>query len=586
MKKFLVFIFLIAGIIAKAQNLPYIIHTPTQYDVIVGTRIGLGLDTLRPPTTYGQNLRPWLETKGDNLFMWSVDEQRYVLIGGADSVVYTPWGSIPGDITNQTDLMALLNAKVPGARTLTINGTAYDLSANRSWGPFLTPADTVWLHNQIVNNGTDNLTFAQGLLRAGNTVVALNENAFWNADKLQGRSVTTISPTNGQVLKWDSDSNKIVWTTSASGYTDEQAQDAIGAMVSSEFTYTDATPVLSINAIASTKITGTKTSTFISDFSTAAQNAITLTTTGSSGVATYSGGTLNIPNYTYTLPTASTSVLGGVKVDGTTITIASGVISAVGGGGTTPDFNAVLSQGGSFSVGHTVDQNSNSFVLDNFGDGTSYNGFYATQTTLHMQTSGKYGEVDVTSSSSSAGNQVNLTAYDGTNTTNFRVSPTGIRMQDGTEGASKVLTSDAFGNATWQTPSGGGGSPAYTEYVAYVYQSGTSAPTATVFYNNTGATVTYTRLVNGIGKPYYRLTFSSAVLGSHTLIEGFGQGWTGDAVPHMPLSDGASLVGYYNIYQSGGLTIDFDFVDPSFTGVEASSILGAQPIPIHIIIYP
>lgn len=34
----------------------------------------------------------------------------------------------------------------------------------------------------------------------------------------------------------------------------------------------------------------------------------------------------------YTLPTASTSVLGGVKVDGTTITISNGVISAVGGG--------------------------------------------------------------------------------------------------------------------------------------------------------------------------------------------------------------------------------------------------------------
>jgi hypothetical protein len=39
-------------------------------------------------------------------------------------------------------------------------------------------------------------------------------------------------------------------------YTDEQAQDAIGAMVSSEFTYTDATPLLSINAIAQSKITG------------------------------------------------------------------------------------------------------------------------------------------------------------------------------------------------------------------------------------------------------------------------------------------------------------------------------------------
>ena len=36
---------------------------------------------------------------------------------------------------------------------------------------------------------------------------------------------------------------------------------------------------------------------------------------------------------TYTLPTASISTLGGVKVDGTTILITNGVISAVGGGG-------------------------------------------------------------------------------------------------------------------------------------------------------------------------------------------------------------------------------------------------------------
>ena len=38
------------------------------------------------------------------------------------------------------------------------------------------------------------------------------------------------------------------------------------------------------------------------------------------------------PGSNYTLPTASTTVLGGVKVDGSTITISNGVITAVGGG--------------------------------------------------------------------------------------------------------------------------------------------------------------------------------------------------------------------------------------------------------------
>ena len=51
-----------------------------------------------------------------------------------------------------------------------------------------------------------------------------------------------------------------------------------------------------------------------------------LTTTGTSGLATLIGTVLNIPNYTYTLPTATASVLGGVKI-GSGVTITSGVIS-------------------------------------------------------------------------------------------------------------------------------------------------------------------------------------------------------------------------------------------------------------------
>lgn len=52
------------------------------------------------------------------------------------------------------------------------------------------------------------------------------------------------------------------------------------------------------------------------------------TITISGGIITAVGG-----GSSYTLPTATTSVLGGVKVDGTTVTINNGVITAVGGGG-------------------------------------------------------------------------------------------------------------------------------------------------------------------------------------------------------------------------------------------------------------
>jgi hypothetical protein len=65
----------------------------------------------------------------------------------------------------------------------------------------------------------------------------------------------------------------------------------------------------------------------------AKQPTLALSTTGSSGPATLTGSNLNIPQYAYTLPQATTSVLGGVKCDGTTITCSAGVISTVAGSG-------------------------------------------------------------------------------------------------------------------------------------------------------------------------------------------------------------------------------------------------------------
>lgn len=44
-----------------------------------------------------------------------------------------PWGTITGSILAQTDLQNQFATYVPTARTLTINGVTYDLSANRSW---------------------------------------------------------------------------------------------------------------------------------------------------------------------------------------------------------------------------------------------------------------------------------------------------------------------------------------------------------------------------------------------------------------------------------------------------------------------
>lgn len=72
---------------------------------------------------------------------------------------------------------------------------------------------------------------------------------------------------------------------------------------------------------------GLLNSSDFSNFNTAYTSRITgLTTTGSIGPATLSGNVLNIPNYSYTLPAASATTLGGI-IPGANITNTSGTIS-------------------------------------------------------------------------------------------------------------------------------------------------------------------------------------------------------------------------------------------------------------------
>ena len=167
---------------------------------------------------------------------------------------------------------------------------------------------------------------------------------------------------NGQVLSSDSTTTTgLKWITGGTGTVTSVAALTLGTTgtdLSSTVATSTTTPVITLNvptasatnrgvlsttdwsafngkqnALSGTGIVKSTSGTisYLTDNSTNWNTAYTnrissLTTTGTSGAATLISNVLNIPDYTYTLPTASSTVLGGVKI-GTGITITLGVIS-------------------------------------------------------------------------------------------------------------------------------------------------------------------------------------------------------------------------------------------------------------------
>ena len=132
------------------------------------------------------------------------------------------------------------------------------------------------------------------------------------AGGLTSNAVTISGGTSSQFLK-------------ANGTLDGSAYITLSNLsATSPVTYNNSTGVIQIGQ-ATNSTSGYLSLTDWNTFN-GKQSAISLTVTGSSGAATLIGSTLNIPNYTYTLPQATGAVLGGVVI-GSNISVASGVIS-------------------------------------------------------------------------------------------------------------------------------------------------------------------------------------------------------------------------------------------------------------------
>jgi hypothetical protein len=106
----------------------------------------------------------------------------YVEISASQATV---WGAITGTLSSQTDLNTALNGKVPTSRTLTINGTTQDLSADRTF----TISTGITIGTTAITSGTVGRVLFEG---TGN-VVQESANLFW--DNTNGRlGIGTSSP--------------------------------------------------------------------------------------------------------------------------------------------------------------------------------------------------------------------------------------------------------------------------------------------------------------------------------------------------------------------------------------------------------
>lgn len=156
-----------------------------------------------------------------------------------------------------------------GDITVSSSGAVWTINANTvTYGQIQGMTTNRILGRTTASTGDiEELTVGTGLtLAAGDLSCSITQ----YTDEMAEDAVATMIQ-NGTGISWSYDDGAGTFTPTVSlssfsttdlsegtnlYYTDERAQDAVGSMVSSEFTYTDATPELSINSISYTKISG------------------------------------------------------------------------------------------------------------------------------------------------------------------------------------------------------------------------------------------------------------------------------------------------------------------------------------------
>ena len=221
-----------------------------------------------------------LEIEGD-LFIGTianatVDTDKFI-VSDAGLIKYRTGAEVLSDI-----------GAVPSTRTLTINGTAYDLSADRSWSvgtvtsvDMSVPSGFAIAGNPVTGAGTLALSFAAGFSLPSNATQATWTTAY--NDSIVSAAVTGTTTKTLTLNQQDGGTVTASWT------------DFDTAPVTSVFGRTGA--IIAQSGDYSTTLVTEGTNLYYLD--SRARAAISLTTIGSSGAATYNNttGVLNIPQY-------------------------------------------------------------------------------------------------------------------------------------------------------------------------------------------------------------------------------------------------------------------------------------------------
>jgi predicted heme/steroid binding protein len=212
----------------------------------------------------------------DTIVNATVDTDKF-LVSNSGLVEYRTGSEVLSDI-----------GAVPTTRQLTINGTAYDLSADRSWSvgtvtsvDMSVPAGFAIGGNPITGSGTLALTFAAGYSLPTNATQATWTTAY--NDSITSAAVTGTTTKTLTLNQQDGGTITASWT------------DYDTAPVTSVFGRTGA--VVAQSGDYSTTLVTEGTNLYYLD--SRARLALSLTTVGSSGPATYDNitGIFNIPDY-------------------------------------------------------------------------------------------------------------------------------------------------------------------------------------------------------------------------------------------------------------------------------------------------